>query len=84
MKAEQTLPFLTEDTVGGLIRVSCGFSTPGDGALPDENLADVLERGCARKRYLASFSNGRHLVNVWVDQDIIVRIDYYPRHVIDL
>jgi hypothetical protein len=84
MKADQALQFyLTEGTIGGLIGVECNFTQPGAGASDDANLATLIESGCGSRKYVASFSDGQRLINLWVDNGAIVRIDNYPRHVID-
>ena len=83
MPAAEAMPKMSEREVGGVIDVSCGFSAPGAGA-EETNLATVIQNGCRSTRYVASYSDGRHLTNLWVDHGLIVRIDYGSRHDIDL
>jgi len=83
-------PATFEDQLGGLLDVTCGFERPGDTGREGkylrgpEKFADMVQTGCRSERYVASFSNGRRLINLWVDKGVIVQIDDYPRHVIDL
>jgi hypothetical protein len=77
-------PYLSEGDFGGLIGISCGFAKPGEGAGDWMNLDDLFQHGCPGARYVATFSDERHMTNFWVDKGVIVKIDYGPRHVIDL
>lgn len=84
MKAEQVLSSSSEDNFGGLIGIYCGFDHPGSGAGPAMSLAEVIKGGCPGSRYVAEFSDGRHLTSVWVDNSVVVQLDRVPRHTLDL
>lgn len=73
-----------EDRFGGLIGAYCGFDRPGEGAEPYVSLGPLIGGGCGSTRYVAQFSDGNYLTNLWVDGGVIVRLDQYPRHAIDL
>lgn len=85
MPADQVLrPYAIEDILGGLIGVSCGFEKPGAGIGNEANMATLIGMGCQNQKYVASFSRGDDLTNIWVDHGVIVQLDRYPRHTIDL
>ncbi|OYU69832.1 MAG: hypothetical protein CFE28_07325 [Alphaproteobacteria bacterium PA2] len=72
-----------DDDIGGALDVSCGFTNPGAGAMRNLNILELMRVDCAEAKYVISFSNGRRLTNVWVDNGKIVRLDDYPRHSFD-
>lgn len=84
MQAEQVLSSSSEENLGGLIGIYCGFEHPGGGVGPKMNFEDVITGGCGTKRYVGSFSDGRHLTSVWVDGGVVVQLDRVPRHSLDL
>jgi len=84
MRAEQVLSSSSENNFGGLIGVYCGFDHPGGNVGADKNLAGVIKGGCSGNRYVAQFSDGRHLTSVWIDSGIVVQLDRVPRHALDL
>ncbi|MDP1777237.1 MAG: hypothetical protein Q8K90_01320, partial [Brevundimonas sp.] len=67
----------------GVLDITCGYSSPGQGAFSHLDPMDLMSQDCGEPKYVVSFSNGRRLTNLWVDAGRIVRIDDYPRHTID-
>jgi hypothetical protein len=84
MRAEQAMSSSAEDNFGGPLDVGCGFDRPGSGVNFHMSLAEVVSGGCSRNRYVASFSDGRHLTNVRIDNGAVVELDRFPRHALDL
>lgn len=81
MKPE--LAVYLDDEIGGALDVSCGFTEPGAGATRQLHILELMRVDCAETKYVVSYSNGRRLTNVWVDNGKIVRLDDYPRHSFD-
>lgn len=79
-----------EKEIGGLVSVSCGirrfdhgsYEATGDSSYLD--LAQVIAHGCQTDSYVASFSDGDYLTNLWVTKDKIVQVDRYSARAIDL
>jgi hypothetical protein len=85
MPADSVLgSFEVEETLGGMIDLTCGYTEPGQGASNHVGIAGLLRHECNESKVVATFSRGGDLTNLWIDDGRIARIDRYPRHVIDL
>lgn len=84
-QAKQVLSTSAEDNFGGLIGVFCGFDRPGGRvSLHITSVAELIAGGCPEPRYVAQFSDGRHLTSVWVSDGVVVQLDRVPRNTLDL
>jgi hypothetical protein len=84
MKFDGPAAIRLEEEVGGFIDLYCGFDRPGGMVGQMMVLDAVVSGGCAQPRYVAQFSNGADLTSLWIDNGVIVQVDRYPRHTLDL
>jgi hypothetical protein len=85
MRADRVLSTSAEDNFGGLIGVFCGFDRPGGRVgLHIVSVGELIGQGCSNPKYVAQFSDGRHLTSVWVKNGSVTQLDHVPRDTLDL
>ena len=79
------LPWSANPSMGGIVSLSCDFERPGK---TRENghmftLSDIA-RGCGSRQFVATFSNGNTLTNLWVADGRLLQIDQFNSRTLDL